>query len=227
MWLLGHTALAYLVIKLTNRSTKIKLEGRIIAMIFIFANILDATHVGYLRMWGHNPLGTLLFTAFWIFFFGFFRLVERKHYALLLMASMLHVVGDLLFSGYHLFVPFNYDRLTVYTWNSYEDLIAESLLVMFFLAVFILSNDQMEYRKFLLREKKRFLRRFSRHKILKPEHFVFEALVLYLLFALVQFLINLAVNYHELLDGVWYVWLFTILFIAFLYYTIFPLFRKA
>lgn len=223
MWILGHTVLAYLVIKLISRFTKLKLEGRVIACIFIFANLIDALHVGVLRTLVHNPLGTISFTVFWIFFFGKFNLIEKQYYAWLMIASALHVVGDLLFAGYYLFIPFNYESLSLYSWNSFENLVAESILAIIFLFVFINTNDNQKFSKFIVSEKRHFLDNFSTRKILEPSFFLFYALVSLFIFAFVQFNMNLVLNVSELIHGVWYVWIFTVLFLLFQYHIAFSL----
>ena len=50
MWVIGHTALAYLVIKLIYTYNKEEFSPRLLIFIFIFANILDSTHIGIFRV---------------------------------------------------------------------------------------------------------------------------------------------------------------------------------
>ena len=78
MWIIGHSALAYLVIKLTFIGLKKKLLPRLLIFIFVFANILDSLHFGPLRWISHNLIGALIYSGIWIIILLKLNIAQRN-----------------------------------------------------------------------------------------------------------------------------------------------------
>ena len=224
MWVLGHSVVAYLLIKMIYFFKHEELEAESIIFIFIFANLIDSIHFGLLRLLGHNLIGTFLLALFWILVFGKIGIIKKKWYPMLFFASISHIVGDLLFSSYSLFWPFEPRVLSLYPWNSFEDIVIESLLTVCFIIIFYSSKDFEKLQRFFINEKTKFARDFKIRDFFDPSLFVFYVFVLFSTFASLQFILNLLQNYNALGTGVWFVWFFTIVFGLFLYSLLSPSF---
>lgn len=216
MWILGHTVLAYLIVKTLFSRPDTRFDGRIIFFIFIFANITDSLHIGPLRDVIHNPGGTFLYSMAWIWLFKRVHLIEQKHILILLAATGAHIIGDLLFSYYHPFLPFNDLGTTLYAWNSREDLIVESILAILFFIVMKRTGDLARLDAFIRVEMKKYPTWFDIRRLTKPTMFPSDLIILFFLFVVGQFVLNLIVNFDWLIHGVWFSWTFTILFLVFI-----------
>ena len=80
MWVLGHSVVAYVLIELIYFFKKEELEAELIIFIFIFANLIDSIHFGFLRLLGHNLIGTFLLALFWFLVFGKIGIIKKKWY---------------------------------------------------------------------------------------------------------------------------------------------------
>jgi predicted membrane protein len=219
MWILGHTAFAYLLVKLLFPSIRKECNGKLLLFIFIFANITDATHFGPLRTLVHNTIGTLLFSYIWIRFFRYHEIIDGKITPILLTATTTHIIGDLLFSYYHPFLPFSDYAGTLYAWNSTENIIVESLIGFIFLVVFVRSGDLRRFQKYSFSETLLFRKVFCFKDFYTPKLFPSYLAIIFALFAIGQLLLDLGLNINDLLVGVWYVWTFTLIFLAFAGYS--------
>jgi len=65
-------------------------------------------------------------------------------------------------------------------------------------------------------ELRKFHDNFNWKEPYNPDLFLSYMIILFALFFIGQFLINIIVNANDLVHGVWYVWTFTILFITFI-----------
>ena len=148
MWIVGHTALGYLVAKAGFSLGGKPLRPDLVLMIFFFSNLIDATHFGWLRDLTHNPLGTALFTGIAIFVLGRLGLLQKGDGAVLAGVSALHAAGDLLFGGYLPFYPISTTVYYTWPWNSMVQLLFESALAILFAAVFLLPAIIGEVRSF-------------------------------------------------------------------------------
>ena len=119
MYVLGHTAFAYILIATGYMASSKKFRPEIVLYVLVFSNILDALHVGFLRTLVHNLIGTALFTSFWILLFYRYRLIGVEHVPVLLLATGTHVLADYLFSGYSFFFPLDHTVYQVYGFNSF------------------------------------------------------------------------------------------------------------
>ncbi|MFQ6124639.1 MAG: hypothetical protein ACE5R6_08560 [Candidatus Heimdallarchaeota archaeon] len=117
MWVIGHTAFAYLIAKPIFVFFKKEQDPIFMLFIFTFANIIDVFHFGFLRYYSHNFIGTVVFSAFWLLFFGKFEEIEKKGFTVLLFVVGTHIIADLVFSDYFLLFPFNKKPYLVYGLN--------------------------------------------------------------------------------------------------------------
>lgn len=215
MWVIGHTAFAYLLIKPLFIFTKKKVEPRLIFFIFIFANLIDSVHYGPLRRIFHNPIGTIIFAVFWLIFFEKCKIIHKTEFPLLLFATGTHVLADVIFSSYFLLFPLNTNSYSIYGWNSSENLIVGAIMVMAFLLIFFLSGDYRRLKDFISEEKTQWRRNFTFKELFNPSWFTLYLFIAFYLFTLAQFLVFLRLWSNLVLMSVWYVWLFCMVFLSF------------
>ncbi|MEW5937820.1 MAG: hypothetical protein AB1665_08410 [Candidatus Thermoplasmatota archaeon] len=213
MLILGHTALGYLFGRplLTG-----KVGGRQILIIFVFANLIDAVHLGPLRILTHNLIGTALFVCLWLSFFLHYHLIRVKEVPALAAASGAHVLGDWLFSGYAFFYPLDAKVYALYPWGSPEHMIASAVLGAVFLAILLESGDYRALRAYASMEYKRFLKGLNPRRLYEPKLFCSYLLVLFYLASFAQYLVALTIALSPMVSGVWYAWLYTATFTAFI-----------
>ncbi|MFX0060620.1 MAG: hypothetical protein ACFFC7_00360 [Candidatus Hermodarchaeota archaeon] len=216
MWIIGHTAFAYLSIKLIFVLTKRRLDPNLMIFIFIFANFIDTLHIGFLRNLLHNPLGTAIFSVFWLLFFEKCKVIRKGDFFVLLFAAGTHILTDVLFSEYLLLFPLNNMSYSIYGWNSPEHLIVGSVLVMVYMAVFYLSGDYYKLKDFVYKEKNKFTSDLTFKSIYNPSLFTFYLFIAFYLFTIAQFFLFILLKFPSLTMGVLYVWMFFITFAFFL-----------
>ncbi len=233
MWIIGHTALAYLMIKLKYRIVKKRLDPNLIIFIFIFANLIDSLHFGILRFLTHNLVGTIFYTLLWLFIFEKCKIIKKKNYVDLLIAATAQVIGDILFSGYYLLDRFNAIVYYIYGWNSTEHLIIGSVIVMLFIIIFLFSGDSFRLENLIQEIKKNLFKGFFLKKIFKSSFFPFYLFLIFYLFTLVQLIIFIMLFFDVLLSGIWIFWIFLIIFSFFTFvmtailFGFFNMFRKS
>jgi len=217
MWLLGHTALAYLILRFLFFRKGKEPEPYQLFYLLVFANILDAMHFGsFLRALTHSLAGAVLFPLAWIIFFRRSGTFTREDVPLMLTAALLHVVGDLLFAGFTPFLPLSSGSYTLFPWNGFLDQVVEGILGLVFLVVLVRSGDLKKLRQTIPREKERF---FATHKAgasYFPVLFSFFLVLLFWAFAVGQFFYSLALNHSRLSDGLAWSWFFMMVFLLLL-----------
>jgi hypothetical protein len=209
MWIAGHTALGYLVAKAGFSIARRPLRPDLVLMIFFFSNLIDATHFGWLRDITHNAIGTVLFTALAIVILDRLGMLQKGDGPVLGGVSVLHATGDLLFGGYLPIYPISTRVHWAFPWNSPENLVTESVLGFLFVAVFWLSSDFKESRRFAAEQRTLLFRDFKPGKALDRRFLrIYMFTLFYLLFVgqLVYYL--LWKHLGDLLSGLWYFWLF-------------------
>lgn len=233
MWIIGHTAFAYLLIKFKYRVTKKRLDPNLIIFIFIFANLLDSLHFGNLRFFTHNQIGTVFYSLLWLFIFEKCKIIKKKDYVDLLIAVAAHVIGDILFSSYYIIYLFNITAYSIYGWNSTEHLIIGSVIVMLFITIFLFSGDSFKLENQIQEIKKNLFKGFSLKKIFNNSFFPFYLFLIFYLFTLIQFMIFIMLFFDVLLSGIWIFWIFLIVFSFFTFvmtailFGFFKIFRKS
>lgn len=169
MWIVGHTALSYLVVRCGFSIAGKRPGPSLILMVLIFGNIIDALHFGPLRDLTHNPFGTVLFALLWVSIFQRLGLLHGKDAPILLGVSVVHAAGDLIFGGYLPFFPFSGAAYWFRPWNSIEDLLVESLLAIIFMVVLIVTGDFSELKGFASEQRKMFFELFTWRRPLRTE----------------------------------------------------------
>ncbi len=216
MWIVGHTAFAFLLIWVLYRIKGKRIQPTLILFIFIFANLPDALHVGIFRALTHNPAGTFLFAAFWLLFFNRFGLIEKRHFPVLLLATGTHILNDYLFSGYQFLFPWNGTEFQVFTFNSFEDLLVESVLVLAFVIILFTAGDVWRMKSYMKGEKRRLLNRFSLRNAFNSEFFPFYLFVAFYMVSMLELLFYTYLSWHGLLALVWHNLLFFAVFLLYL-----------
>ena len=217
MWLLGHTALAYLVLRFLFFRKGKEPEAYQIFYLLVFANILDAMHFGsFLRTLTHSLAGAVLFPLAWILFFRRCGTFTREDGPLMFAAALLHVVGDLLFAGFSPFFPLASGSYTLFPWNGFLDQTVEGVLGVVFLVILVRSGDLKKLRQTVPREKERFFTTYKAGKSYFPVLFTFFLVFLFWAFAVGQFFYSLALNHSRLLEGLAWSWFFTMIFVILL-----------
>ena len=216
MYILGHTAFAYLLLRPFISFKDDKFGPEILLFIFIFANIVDAVHFGHIRVLAHNPIATFLFAGFWIVILNRVGLLRKSYLPFVLVAAASHIVGDYLFSEYHFLIPFSEAGFSVFGFNSYVAMVVESILAALFILVFSLSGDLKLMSQFIKLEKKIFINEFNFKNLFSPKFYYFDLYLLFYLFSLGQFVILIRIN-HELINTLtWFTWAYMVLFFVYL-----------
>ncbi len=209
MWIVGHTALGYILAKAGFSLGKQPLRPDLVLLIFFFSNLIDALHFGWLRDLTHNPLGTILFTAAAIVVADRLGLLRKGDGAVLAGVSVLHAAGDLLFGGYLPLYPLSSTVYRAWPWNSVEDLLFESVLGALFYVVFLFSREFRESRAFAAGQRRLLFRELRLGSVLDRRFmhiYMFSLFYLLLVGQLVYYLLWKQLG--DLLAGRWYFWLF-------------------
>jgi len=173
MYILGHTTFAYCLIRPFLGSDKKYSSAKIILFIFVFANLIDVIHFWVFRFLGHNLMGTVLLIGIALGFFNKTKIIETKHFPILISATLTHVITDYWFSKYHFLFPFTKAGYVVFGFNSFEALVTESFFTALFLIMFFAYQDHKKLMKFIRREKKNFSMYFRFKKLLEPRFYMF------------------------------------------------------
>ena len=207
--------MAYLLLRPVFKLRQKEPEGYQLFYIFLFANILDSAHFGMLRVLTHNLLGALLYSLLWLFIFEKLEVLKKSDGWLLLVAALIHIPGDLLFSSFTPFFPFSYWSPGLFPWNGPVDLVVESLLGLVFLAVLHRTGDLERLGAFYLYVCEVY-EQGSRHVSVKLRFFNYYFLLLFKLFVFGQFLLALLLNLSRMMeDWLWWSWLFMLVFLGF------------
>jgi hypothetical protein len=216
MYILGHTALGYLIARPFFKIDNEKYGPELLLFIFVFANIVDSIHIGWIRMVSHNLIGTFAYAGIWLIFFYKSGVMKAKYMPILLLATGSHIIADSYFAGYYFFIPFSFKGFSVFGFGSFEALITESILGILFFIVLIITKDLVILKKFLYTELKRFVKELNFKNMFLPEYYYSYLFIGFFVFVISQVLIYLISRYNFLLEGIWYQWLFFVVFIMFL-----------
>jgi len=217
MWITGHTALAYLVVRSGFSLAGKKPGAGLLLMVFIFGNILDALHFGWLRNFTHNPFGTILFPLLWAYIFHWTGHLRKEDFPIVIGASVVHAAGDLVFGGYLPFFPFSWNVYMYDVWNSPANLIFESVVTVLFLAVLLWTGDWRALMEFGQEERRLFFERFAWRRPVQRallNSYLFIAFYLLIIGQFVYYLLWKKLG--ELLAPNMLVWLFLATFVLFI-----------
>ncbi len=219
MFIIGHTALSYLVIRPFLFVDKHNLKPKTIFFIFIFANIIDIINIGLLRDLGHNLIGIFLFSGFWLLLFNRYDLIQKSFFPIFIILICLHVFADYLVSNFALFYPLNDTRYFVYYYDPHMGRLIEGIIATIFILFFITSKDFHKMKKFIGSEKIKFFKSFNRKNLFNPDLFIFYMFIAFYIFCFVQlfiFLRDQTICLTNLIAGVWLFFIMYILFIILL-----------
>ena len=141
MWVLGHTASAYLMAKCLCKFGKQEFHPRLILLVMVFGNILDATHIGGLRSILHSIIGAIIFLGIILTYFKKMDFISGFEVILLSFSAGMHIFTDWLFSTFQFLRPFSTDHVYLYGFNSVEHIVVGDIISFIFLAVFMISKD--------------------------------------------------------------------------------------
>jgi hypothetical protein len=216
MYVLGHTAFGYLLIRSFSNYSKFELEPKIIFLVLIFANIIDVIHVGIFRFAGHNLIGTSIVTGTGLILLYKFKMIERWHFPILFSASLTHVLTDYWFSKYHLLFPITDKGFVVFGFNTIEDLLAESFFGVFFIVILIFTGDIVILKKFIIKQKIKIKKYWNLRNIFNSRFYYFYVSVLFTLFILGQLFVYFTLNYKQLLIFSWYHYIYLLIYFFFI-----------
>jgi hypothetical protein len=192
MYIVGHTALAYLILRPILALDKTDQKAVKIFYIFIFANIIDIINYNVFRYLGHNLIGTIIFSSFWMMVFYKLNLIKFKYFPLFFIATGTHVVADYLFTEYYFFVPF-YDMIySVFGYDTHYGLVAELILFLIFLPVFFGLGDCKRMKNFFYNAKQKTMSSVYEGAIIVPAitSLLFIAFFLFIIAQLAVFFVT-------------------------------------
>ena len=198
MYIVGHTALAYLVLRPFLRSKKDNLAVTLF-FIFIFANIIDLFNYRFLRFYGHNLIGTWIIILVAAFIFNKLKLIEKKMIPLLIMAACTHVVADVIFSEYYIFVPFRNKEYSLINFNPLLGQITETVLFGVFIIVLFITKDHIKLIQFLAHEKTKVLHPLENFRAFAKGLIISLIFIVFILFSMMQFF-YFTIEYNFLLS---------------------------
>jgi hypothetical protein len=239
MWLIGHTASAYLIVKgiwiaqrlhLRTKSQIKKVRNERMAnskiyhfpphfllLLFVFANWPDFVHVGELRVLSHNMIAVITVPSIILLILTHRQVVNRFEAILLLCASVVHMLTDIIFSSFYPFYPFQTKIFIIYSFNSYEHIVVESLISAIFLGVFIWSKDWKELAHFLSSNLIKSQGEEESNLSLEWNRYFYPFIfLLFSLFSLIQLLMYFNLFFSSYLTANLFYTLFLILFIGFI-----------
>jgi len=160
MWVFGHAALGYLLVRGIHPKGLADGGPRLLFLVLLFANLLDIVHVPpSARILSHTLPGTVLFYLLAVYlcerwgivtppevgrspgegrgpFLRSFLVGER---GILLLATFSHVLGDLIASGYSILFPLTNAQYSIVPFSSPAGLIVGVILVM--MAIIFMRRD--------------------------------------------------------------------------------------
>jgi hypothetical protein len=215
LYVLGHVALAYIPVAAYSAIARKRLAPDAFLALLYFANMQDSIHVGILRELSHNFLGTIVMFAGIFMLLRWAKLVENGDWPLMAFAAAMHVVGDMLFSGFNPVYPFVDAPATVWYFNSIQDIVAEGILGAIFVATAWVTGDWARLRPHISERVKLFYRQKwlpIRDKYYYPLHLFAVMLSM----SIIQIAIGIHYNGERAIEGVWYAIMFLGVFMAYL-----------
>ena len=217
MYIIGHTAFAYLITRPLVRIDNDRYVPEILLFIFIFANIIDSIHITpYLRMLGHNLIGLFLYSGVWLLFFYKAGIIKKGHVPVLLLAVASHMIMDYLFGEFFFLFPISDTPFTIFSFNTYRDFITESFLAGIFIVVFVLTGDLKKMRFFIGRELRRFYKYCSFKNFYRARFYKSYLFIAFYLFVTGQIVVFIRINHCLSVFNFWYKIEFFIMALLFL-----------
>jgi hypothetical protein len=203
-------------VKLVYRLTNKELDPKIILFAIFFSNLIDLFHFDFYRTISHSLMGTVVIGCSVLFFFRLSQLIKKSETMILLVAVLTHIPADFFFSTYYFFYPFDLTAYSIFSFNSYEDIVIEIILGFIFLITIILSRDLHKIRLYLielLREAKNYtqLKKRSYQSII-----ILFIYIGFILFIFGQFYVYYLLNQQLLNAFYWYIIVFSFIWLLFI-----------
>ena len=201
MYLLGHSAFAYILCRLGYLAKRRDPDPKIVLLVMVFANVPDATHFGIFREMTHNVAGTVLFALLCLLFLERLKVINQRDFPVLLFAALTHAWMDIFFSGYQIAFPPNIYSYTMFAWNSETHIIVEGLLGIGFIVLLHFSGDLGRMTYLARREWAGLRAHKGRLREAWPAMMLAFLFIVYFMLAAAQLSAAIAVNRFGLLAG--------------------------
>ena len=202
MYVFGHIALAYLPISVYLAIAKKRLEPSALLAVLFFANMQDSIHIGIVREFSHNFLGSVLMFVGVFLLLRKVGLVEGRDAPIMAFAASCHVVGDFLFSGFNPFFPFVDAPITVWGFNSLENIMAEAALGVLFVTVAYALGDWRRLRPHVAERVKKFYQQ-KWFPVFDHYYYPLYLFALMLSVSIIEFAIGVRYNAFMAVEGKW------------------------
>lgn len=139
MWTIGHISLGYIL----SRSWfgKKPLKPVSLLSIFFMAIVLDGAHIYIFRTIMHNLIFFFIFTFGLLWILYKLKIIERFEMIPLFIAGSAHIIADVLFGSFGVFIPISFTELGLFAWGGYLNLAVECLLFVIMFVYLYYSGD--------------------------------------------------------------------------------------
>lgn len=215
MLIVGHTALAYLMVRPLLSLDRSRVKPKNVFLIFIFANIIDVINFSFFRYFAHTLIGIFIFTGFWLIIFNKYNIIEKRIIPLFLLATCSHIIGDYLFGIIYFFGPIINTSYSVYGYDHLIGHFAETIIFMIFFIIFMITQDFQKMNDFIHYEKEKFVKSYKLKNIFNSDLYFYYLFIVFYLFSITQF-IHFITDHLGLMKYNLVVWAFLFCFILFL-----------
>jgi hypothetical protein len=139
MWTLGHFCFGYIISR--PLYGKKPLKPLSLLSIFFMAVVIDSVHVYEFRPIMHSMVFFLPFTMIILMVLHKLDIFSRNEILPLFVASVTHIVGDILFGSFAPFAPLSYEEVGIFIWGTYFHLSVEIVLFAIMLLLLIRTGD--------------------------------------------------------------------------------------
>ncbi len=246
MWAIGHCALAYFVTRswlsangiagsdlneVEDRGSRTKytrpvVDGWLILLIWVFGNLPDLFHIYALRNISHSLMGATGLLVLALYLVNRFKLARRWQWPFLIVAYLSHILGDIMLSNFLPLYPFSSQILSLFPWNSIEDVAIESVMLIAMLAAMMLNGDYARFKALVRSENQRFWKHWHLRDIFKPRWHSYYVLGLFYLFVGLQFAIVSSLRFLGFIQYSPVRWGFLLAFLLFVVTLLWPLVIK-
>ena len=139
MWTIGHLSLGYILSRPWFGKKPLKPVS--LLSIYFMAIILDGAHIYIYRTIMHNLIFFFIFTLVLVWGMYKFRIIDRYEMIPLFIAGSAHIIADILFGSFGVFIPISLKELGLFAWGGYLNLAVESLLCVIMFVYLYHSGD--------------------------------------------------------------------------------------
>ncbi|MDD1767095.1 MAG: metal-dependent hydrolase [Methanomassiliicoccales archaeon] len=130
MWLPGHLAVAFLICTPLLLYSRRKGEDPILALVYVafFAVFPDFLHIGDFRMVSHSLIGLAALVLIALVILFYVSEVRKSLVAIASIAVGAHLFADWMYGHFFPLFPFSIEYVSLNTFNTYVDVMAEIAL---------------------------------------------------------------------------------------------------